>query len=194
MYHCGTTLPKHRVRFALARVLLRCRPCNPCSSKWTKIWQTLDVFMLALINNTCPVLLAEALGDLKYHEGCTWGKVQGVRNNAAMSCLSRPIMPITTVILQVCVEPLRHLTMYFLTLSHTSDASATTNTNIPCLSNLVNVKYSILTSTLQYYSALVAGKSLRVWIVYQAANVTSAEEFRAKVPWAAICLRRCDYY
>lgn len=187
------------MRSALIGLTFRAMPCVPVKSKWTKTLPCIVRFVMAVACLSClqsawplafgrlsvqmsPLgLMAHgAMGAVQMKE-IHWQSVQGACAKAGLAMIKDPRTPTRLVILGIVIGATMCLTRWFMKRS----APSSRLRSFPkccALMDFVNPELSPVTRVLQLLSALLAGQSPRLRLVWQRDGGASWEEWCATHP------------
>lgn len=174
-----------RARSVVLRTILAHKPGSLILKKWTKLGPAIDWFVRARwFSNLVGVLwdsafsqyardgLAEPTSDLLLGE-LNWRKVRGSRVRVGGSFLQSDQYRVDVVALAVAIEPCRFLTYFFLAACREVRAPS----SLPSLCVLAAPARSPIVVALQYLSALLAGRSSRLVLLFAGAGCDDLESW-----------------
>ena len=185
---------------ALLRVLLPGQPMAPNSGKWTKLYSSLDFFVIGGFNG-CLFALSEVAyqkmsfqellqkpGGLKVDDGAEadWQQVAGRRYLRTMATLSDSNSQFLRLLLCVVLEPLRYLTFTFLKYGR----RVTVFDRTPPVFDMISTRRSPIQWVLQYYSELLRGSSARLSLLWAREGFSSLHLWQAARPEESSLFRR----
>jgi hypothetical protein len=115
-----------------------------------------------------------------------WHAVQGARLKASLQFLPGRSTQFSMICAAIVLEPLRWLVKHFLLAGKNSGKKCA----VPEMFNLVSPNFSAVVVVLQYYAALVTGRSSRLILLWSTASCKSFEEWCRKHPAEVYILRR----
>ena len=181
-------------------------PQTPESNKWTKLGPAVDflvggyacgyilceLFTLAFkelhgkLEQTAKIQTSSGEFTLELFQDVFWHAVQSKRIAAALRLLGNYDTMLHILFLGLVLEPMRSFMEWLIKASRgLKDATRT-----PPLLDLVNETHSPLLVLHQYYSALLAGNSERLCLIYMRFGCSSFAEWIRKHPKLAIFFRQ----
>ena len=121
-----------------------------------------------------------------WREEVSWEEVAGKRCSRARGLLECQKSMAVLFVLAVVLEPLRHLTSWFLTVGHANIDYQ----RRPPLVSLVEPSKSPITKAQQYLGSLLDGKAARLELVYFSLGCNSLVDMKAKHPELSLFMRR----
>lgn len=181
----------------LLGVMFRSQPTAPSLAKWTKLGPCCDWFVLASTQGTLRLIFDHAFGKLAskanpcqatsdgVEEELDWHQVAGRRCARAKRFLHSEAKLTIILMLSIVLEPLRHICSFFLLHGiRPPDTS-----RHPPLFDLIWGEKSLISLVLQYYSAMLAGSSSRLELLWRRSSVPFAS-WREERPQEAQTLRK----
>ena len=182
-------------------------PAPPAAGKWTKLAPALNTILLGVVLRAWEPLLEAAFGDQKcaeYAEGdddeaaaatdersgeMDWQKLSGIRYKKTKQLVSDIDTQVSIIIIAVCLEPVRHITQWFIECS--SDTRDLRRP--PPFLDTIFAPASPLTAALQYLASLYFDshrEGCRWWLLTAWLGFTSPEQHFAGVA-QNICAHAC---
>ena len=206
-YCCGTACCSSRAAAETRGIkavcfLLQSKPCVPVLSRWTKVGPCLDFWIGGMIQGVMRDLLEVATRALSFEGGREPGDedaaeedgegrvdfrvVAGKRLATCKRMLHSSSSAARLLLLAVLMEPLRHLHVYFLTVSGVDP-----DHRPAAICDLLDPAKSILTATLQWYSVLLHNSDDRMRLIWQLGGFNTQAELLEKDAALATLVRRC---
>lgn len=190
---------KAKMRHALAGLTFRVMPCVPVKAKWTKTlpciaWFVMAVACMPCLQSAWPLafgrmsvnvaplgFMAQGAMDAVQMEEIHWQVVQGARAKAGLAMIKDPRTPTRLLVLGIVMEATMCLTRWFMKRSAPSSRLRSSPGHC-ALMDFVNPVFSPVTRVLQFLSALLAGHSPRLCLIWQRDGVASWADWCARHP------------
>ena len=166
---------------AIVRLLHRTMPVRPVKGKWTKLgvcldWWLLNLGVMNLMSKLWPCAYSAFMFQVKQVfegdgeglvEDFDWHQVRSKRATFIHGCLTE-VVTMSITIMCVVLEPLRHLTFWFLRRGSTFRRVRRQQLGgaPPPVCDLVSLQRSPATRVLQFYSMALAGKAKRLRLIW----------------------------
>lgn len=171
----------------------------PSCSKWTKSCPSIDRFIAGFFADLLPNITKRGCGKLTFATRGTgddneyeemdgmveWNKVTGKYANRTLKFFATNDDKAMIIIMGIVEEGFRYLALFYMTTGHCTKIDARS-----AISTLTNDRASPIYVVLQYYSAVLAGRSSRLKLILGFRGCSAVAQWRQRFAQDAMRLRQ----